>query len=312
MAELCPKKDKTMQSIILPNYAKGDRQVCQKTSKRYDPNRPLSRFETIQKAKTEDRKRVASLRRTLKKLPNGELAYSIKCLIDELESDEAKSLASSSFMREYRSAIVSNLWRLIAHLLPGDAFTATLIPNGSAIPFEDLDTFDVVKFLKRLRQALYRCGAKEASGFLFIVFHGEYVPRDDGPPLFQPHFHILGTGDMRKVIKWLRKTRLFRSTRDNDGMLSVQRVRISKQPLTHLPAPITYLLQSYWPSKWVGMVNGKQVRVRNKGRLPDDAHTQMLLWLDRHSLKDLTMMVGLRVDKHGRIVLSVRKSIGSA
>ena len=72
------------------------------------------------------------------------------------------------------------------------------------------------------------------------------------------------------------------------------------QPLNDPPRQLSYLLKSYWPSRWRGSVeDGRVVKARAQRRLPPRWEAALLVKLDQARLQDLTLMSGLRVTKHG-------------
>jgi len=79
------------------------------------------------------------------------------------------------------------------------------------------------------------------------------------------------------------------------------RVVISREPLTDLPHPLTYFLQSFWPHRPKGKFGGRteEKRGERRRRIPEPSHTQKLLWMDLWSLADITLLVGLRVTSSG-------------
>jgi hypothetical protein len=110
---------------------------------------------------------------------------------------------------------------------------------------------------------------------------------------------------MIPVVDSLRTLPNYRSTRtlpNGEWSPVFRRVWIRRKPLFNLPDPLAYLVQSFWPSRPVYISDdGKRRRVREKRRIPEPYHSQVLLWLDQWRLVDLTLMIGLRVTKSGLI-----------
>ena len=108
---------------------------------------------------------------------------------------------------------------------------------------------------------------------------------------------------MVEVIDRLRKLPNYKTQKYlKDGTLSpvYRRIKMTRKPLTNLPRPITYLLQSYWPQRALFISDdGARRRARRKRRIAEPQHSQVLLWLDKWNIRDLTLMVGLRVTKTG-------------
>jgi len=77
---------------------------------------------------------------------------------------------------------------------------------------------------------------------------------------------------------------------------------MTRAPLTNMPAPATYVMQSYWPSRAYFLdADGKERRVRRKRAIPEPYHSKLLLWMDRWEPKDLALLIGLRVTREGLI-----------
>ena len=180
--------------------------------------------------------------------------------------------------------------------------TFTIIPEQWECTPEELSNVDPRRLLANFRTDLYGKGTAKASGWLFAFIHGEFDPV---ARVFRLHVHGFATGGMLAVLDRLRKMDNYRSVRklpDGEWNPVYRRVWIRRKPLINLPSPLTYLVQAFWPSRPIYISKeGKRRRVRDKQRMPEPYHSQVLLWLDRWRLADLTLMVGLRVTKSGLI-----------
>lgn len=85
------------------------------------------------------------------------------------------------------------------------------------------------------------------------------------------------------------------------------RVRLSRQVLTNLPDPLTYVGQ-YWvpyrPTKVVS-VNPYQVERDDtpwRRRIPNPYHTEYLTWMDRWSVTDFILLNGIRATTSGFVL----------
>ena len=171
------------------------------------------------------------------------------------------------------------------------------VPGGEIHISELLDTCPR-KLLSRLRRALCRCGAKDMVGWFFGAIHGEYNPDTE---MVRVHVHAVVNGGMIKAVQRLKKRRSYKPIiRAIDGVLKrVPRIRMTKKPLTDPPHALSYVLKSYWPSVWEGVIDGKIKRRNRPTRIPEPAHTRVLLWLDQYNLDDVTLLIGLRVGING-------------
>jgi hypothetical protein len=285
----------------------------------YDAPLPLSQhridceqalYETKEYAEKEDRKRAKEVRRTARKAQKAEnendanrlgslLAYAAR------GEPPPQSLASYRFMQEARSRIISDIWRLhdeyVAKHGSGSVRTATVARQSWEMPPGSLSGLSPSRFLNRMRADLYRCGAAQASGAAIISIHGEYEPRTD---ILRIHVHMILFGDMVEPVRRLRNLPAYGPlVRVHEGVEKrTPAVRISDKPLTNLPQPLTYILQPFWPSRWEGVIDGKWKRQNQKTRIQGSAHTRVLLWLDRWELKDMVLLMGVRMGKYGLVL----------
>lgn len=178
----------------------------------------------------------------------------------------------------------------------------TIIPRTWEFTPETLTDANPKLLLSALRNALYGCGAAKATGWLIVFVHGEFDPVAG---VYRLHVHGFAYGEMVQVVDRLRKLPNYETLhRLKDGSPSpvYRRIKLTRKPLTKLPRPITYRVQSYWPSKALVICDdGKRIRARRKQRIIEPYHSQVLLWLDKWGLEDLTLMIGLRVTKDGLI-----------
>lgn len=170
----------------------------------------------------------------------------------------------------------------------------TVFPRNWVFTAEQLMSQDPRKLLSAFLSALNRLSVKRAQGRLFAAIHGEF---DATTGLFHLHIHGVADKPMIEVIDRLRPLPNYRSRRSAGE--TTLRIRIGRQPMTNLPYPLTYILQPYWPRRWRGSIEGVQRRGKVRHRIPEPFHTVLLLWLDRWSAKDMTLMVGMSVGRAG-------------
>lgn len=267
-------------------------------------NRELSGFESIGLSMREDLLRARLLRKSADSASEMIDAEAARALATKLERsgdgiESFESLASSVYMRDLRINVAGGLWKLVEES-GAKVRSFTIIPKNWEFEDEELGDVDPAKLLRGLRTALYSQGAAKASGWIYMYVHGEYDP---GFRVYRLHVHGFAYGEMVDVIDRLRLLPNFLTQRflDNGVLVPVyRRIRISRRRLTDLPRPITYRLQSYWPSKALLVADdGSRIRARRKRRIEEPYHSQVLLWFDRWTLSDLTLMIGLRVTKDG-------------
>ncbi|QGP79581.1 hypothetical protein [Sphingobium sp. CAP-1] len=269
-----------------------------------------AQYETEHYADKEDRKRAKAVRRTARKArksANENAADRLGHLLEYAVRGEGppNSLASYGHVQEARGRIIPDIWRLhdkyVAEHGPGSVRTATVARQSWEISPSELSGFPPSRVLNRLRADLYRCGAAQASGAAIVGIHGEYEPRTG---ILRIHVHMILFGDMVEPVRRLRDLAgyrpLVRSHYDVEKRTPA--IRISDKPLTNLPAPLSYILQPFWPSRWEGVIDGKWKRQGQKARIQGSAHTRVLLWLDRWELKDIVLLMGIRMGKYGLVL----------
>lgn len=182
------------------------------------------------------------------------------------------------------------------------ATTFTIVPRGWAFTPQELMSAVPRLLLRAFLGDLYRKGAAAAGGWLFAFIHGEFDPVAG---VFRLHVHGACSPEMVLVLDRLRAMAKYKSVRrlpDGNWDPVYRRVWVRRKPLHSLPDPITYLMQAFWPSRPIYVdEDGKRRRVRQKRAIREPQHSLVVLWLDRWPLKDLTLMVGLRVTRAGLI-----------
>lgn len=269
--------------------------------------RPI--FETRMDTRAEDCHRATSLAKAVSQHPSDDptAALDLARRLASAQSCDRRTLASSRYMRRVRLRLIGALWPLIARgpWTPNEVSSFTAIPRGWSFSPGTLETADPQKLLSRLRSQLNRAGAKDADGFLIAHLHGECEPQDRR---YQLHAHGIAAGGMIAVLDRLRATPSYTS----DGLVR-GRMHISRKPLRDIPYPLGYPFKSYWPCRRIGMVGGEGLIKRQRGhhRIPEPYHSQVLLWLDRWSASDLTLLMNLRVGRDGFVASPPKKSTNS-
>ncbi|WP_129586154.1 hypothetical protein [Sphingomonas montana] len=256
-------------------------------------------IETKPRTKLDDPERAQKLRKTAAEHPN--LAPALLELADRLGSKSIRrrqTLASRQYMRKHRIRIGGELWRLY-DLFKQTPRTFTLMPAGLTFAPYQLAGVDPRRLNNQVRADLNRAGAGSADGWMLLCLDGEHDLRSG---LFHIHFHGLAQGGMLEVLDRLRKQRRYKPQPVSLGATGkTTPVYICRKPLTDLPKPLTYIVKSYWPSRARGLGDsGTRVKPRPQ-RIPEPAHSQWLLWIDQWRLKDIILLVKLRV-VNGRLV----------
>ena len=284
----------------MPRLGIGD---LAKPPKRLRPSRVLLKentdrpFEAKEEVVQEAHMRAKLLRQSADKHPetiDPEAALGLAKRLSSRPRMGPHCLCDPRLMRRIRNRVGGWLWHLVDKY-GGPVCTVTLVPRGWAFTPDELQCVDPNKLLNRLRTDLLRCAPNSGKGWAIYFLHGEFQTAQGAYPM---HVHGVAGGAMVKAVDALRKRKNYASTRKK-GQDNTQRVVQSQKPLTNLPEPLTYLLKSYWPKKWKGYVSGVDTerRSRDHGRIPEPYHSQYLLWLDQLELKDITLLMGVRVGK---------------
>jgi hypothetical protein len=200
----------------------------------------------------------------------------------------------------WREIIIGNLWRFIEELDIAPVVTAALLPTRTWVPASDLDGTEPPSMMRRLASDLDRSGVTRADGYLIAGLHAEFDIRREG---YDFHYHMVVGGEKAKAIENLRTRPKYSAPRTEpweQGLKDRPRVRQSRKPLTNMPDPLTYVVQSFYPHRPTKVhQDGSVTRSGHRYRIPDPFHTQWLLWMDRWSIDDLILLNGMRATRDG-------------
>lgn len=258
-------------------------------------------FETVTYAQNEDCVRSCVLRRVAKTLPKGRDRSSMEKLAADLDGNAVpETCASYRHMRARRNAVIGHLWRLLEQVKANPRGTVTVMVRGWEIPPDDLHLIDPRRLLEPYRADLNRCGLARADGFAFFGLHGEY---NSLTGMFDLHLHGVYVGAVEDVLRALRKRPKYQPAiiECQGARKKVNRVKVSTRPMKAMPHPITYTLQSWWPRRDTFVAGGKVKRSKARKRIPHFPHALWLLWMDRWTVSDLTLMVRMRVTTKGLV-----------
>ena len=260
---------------------------------RYRPQGKAN-FETKASARKEDLTRVRILRDRAKNDPlRAEALLTLADKLDPRVTLRPTTLASSRYMRHHRGRFAGWLWRLHFRQRFSSGTTYTLLPSGLHFTPEELWSAAEPKKLKeQLRADLNRAGIRHASGFLIAGLHGEFN-QETGK--FQLHWHGFARRGHLAAVRRLRQQNKYKTTATGGSPDAAKTpVRIRRKELDNLPAPFTYIVQGFWPSKIRDEAEG-QPRRRGRLRIPEPAFSEYLLWLDQWELSDMILMIRMRV-----------------
>jgi len=267
-------------------------------------------FESKRQCRCEDAQREKLILSSIRRYPDAINVDEALDLAGDMDSAALEdrlvllTMASSLYMRKMRSLVIGNLWPLVENLRLAPARTATLLPTGMWVPASDLDRVDPNRLMHRLRRDCQRVGIDKASGYLIAVLHAEFDVRREG---YDFHYHLVAGGEKAWLLERLRCLKKYSAPRSEpweQGMPDRPRVWVSSKPLNNLPDPLTYILKSYYPHRPTKLVDGGPEIQRSEAgwRIPEPFHTQWLLWMNRWTISDHILLIGLRPSKQGFVL----------
>jgi len=265
------------------------------------------KFETAEDARKEDRSRAKGLKlarpregrtawtnlgprlRLLKQMPYPtvfperqavDFDRFLHPLDGEVKGVPSNSLGSSVTMRTIRETVLGAMHDAFADY-PDEALrTVTVINERWTFTPATLDGITAKKLKNRFRTDLNRAGIFKMPGPFIAFLHGEFEPASG---LYVLHFHILTTREKAKALKRLKQFTGYVPTASGAAPIFPRRVRDRVRQFS-------YLLKSYWPARTIRWIDGAPKRDRGHHRIPEPFGSQVLLWLDRQRLRDLTIM----------------------
>jgi hypothetical protein len=148
---------------------------------------------------------------------------------------------------------------------------------------------------------LNRNGLKSACGVGWFVIDGEY---DSEKGLLCLHLHRVTTGGITDVVEQPRELSKFQSYTSLRLAKPVKRTPIKCQMVdaSELPQTLAYVLKPAWWRR-DSFVNKKgEIKHCKRRALPDEVQARWLLWMNRWTVNDISMLFGMFVvDRQLRI-----------
>jgi hypothetical protein len=161
----------------------------------------------------------------------------------------------------------------------------TLVPHAWRYAGDELATVSPKKLLEQFRAQFNRAGGPGHSGVLIAFVHGEYDRRTD---TFQLHLHVLTVGGKAKAIEKLRNSPVYQVSKHVRRPIVKRKVKNRARQVSY------HVAQGFWPAKPTALVNGVSVRTRERQRIPEPRHAEVVMWLDRQRFSDLIWLHGCR------------------
>jgi hypothetical protein len=239
----------------------------------HDIRKLLPEFETVKRARREQRRRYRRLQRG-----NSEEQQLASKLKGCCKKQRCQSAACSICMRRFRLWLSGEMLRLFGNTT-GLLFV-TLVPPTTVCPADELDTLSPRRMGDMLRQQLIRAGLGHVT-----AIGGIEVDLNDATQMWEPHFHIIVAGSTPAQFEALREHGYTSDT-------TIQRpMRTDK--VRNPARQFSYCLKSYCTRK-VSYQDPRGKQRTRKLRLRNPHHNAALLWLDQQQPTDLVMMRGMR------------------
>ncbi len=196
------------------------------------------------------------------------------------------SLGSSVTMRSIRQTVLGALHTAFGDYPDEALATFTVINRSWTLTPQTLDAASAAKIKARFRADLNKIGITNMPGPFVAFLHGEFEPTSGS---IVPHFHGTTTREKAEVLKRLKAKEGSRRFLGYVPTASGGAPVVCK-PVRDRRKQFSYLLKSYWPARTIRWIGGKLKRDRQGRRIPEPFGSQVLLWLDRQRLRDLTIM----------------------
>lgn len=265
------------------------------------------RFETDEDGRSEDKERMKLLQKaaaTASNSENREQALLLAAKLDYGDGPPPRSLASKLYMRQQRILWCGNTYQFAAQSGFAESATIHLEPSSLELSMAQLQTFHPASALASLLSSVNRVD-RDLSGAAIINLDCEH---EAGTDIIRFGYHGFVHGPLIEKFDLLRKTRNFQPRLPPGARRATPRVRICRE-LDDVPYHLTYLAKGSVYGRWEGIIDGRRVRSR-KRRVPEPRHTQLLLWLDRWSFKDMCLLIGVRVGKNGFVRTRMKRADG--
>lgn len=214
-------------------------------------------------------------------------------LIRRLEQPIAPvSMASGRNMREERLEFSAKVLEALENW-PADSIRFfTALPPSGEVSARKLLKQEPAHHIERFRQQVNRAGKGNETGFLAAILEAELEPNSG---VLRFHLHGVATGS---YIERLERVRALPAYAARDYVKKpLQLNRLKADDDEHRAKAVSYLLKNHWKQRRIGPVGKDCVvkRERIPHRLEGGCHTDMLLWLDRHSVADISLFMGCRM-----------------
>lgn len=249
-------------------------------------NGKKSGFETEHAMCLEDAKRI--------RLLTEDGRAEAKDLIRYLERPAAPiSMACGRNMREERLEFSANVLEALENWPASSIRFFTALPPSGEVPAGKLLT-ELPKPLdmERFRQQLNRVHKGDETGFLAAILEAELEPSSR---VLRFHLHGVATGSYVERLEQVRALPAYRKRDHVEKPLQLKRLKSDDDE--NRAKAVSYLLKNHWKQRRIGLVGKDGVirRKRKSNRLEEPHHTDMLLWLDRHSVADISLFMGCRM-----------------
>lgn len=242
-------------------------------------------FETEHLVLTEDLTRAKRIRRSF-----GDQAAAL-ILAGELAGEVLpQTMASARWMREERLDFGAAVLEALEPWPVQKIRFFTSIPASGEVPAHKLSRVCGRGLKERFRQQINRLNMVFRSGFLIAVLEAEFEPVSK---TYRFHFHGVAAGAYVSALEQLQRLPAYKKREHVKRPFQINKLTSDGDRAQ----AVSYLLKNHWKQRRIGPVgkDGVTKRQRKSQRLDEPYHSDALLWLDRHSVSDISLFMGCRM-----------------
>jgi hypothetical protein len=166
----------------------------------------------------------------------------------------------------------------------------TIIAARWHVAADDLEGFDIRRTKREFIQHLNRAGGREVGGILLGSFEAcFYHDETTGEPGYQFHFHGIVDERMKRVVQKLRKQTAYAVTAK-----ARQPVRCKAVAQGDLLKTLGYCFKGFWKTRGSHPQDDDGSGYRDNARVPEPYHSEALLWLDKWTIGEMSVVYGTR------------------
>jgi|GEM_PF-6428595 len=208
------------------------------------------------------------------------------------KTDAPNSMVSCRYMREERLEFGAAMLEALERWPAESIRFFVALPRSGEVPARKLLKEEPSHHTERFRQQVNRVRKGDETGFLAAILEAELEPESG---IFRFHLHGVATGGYLDRLKRLQALPAYMAREHVKKPLQLNKLQGADDE--QRAKAVSYLLKNHWKQRRIGSVGeaGVVKRERKGQRLNEPNHTDMLLWLDRHSVSNISLYMGCRM-----------------